>query len=170
MNCNLDGFTVVEGRMRLALSIAIGLAVAACGRPDAVAEEENTASLPPIDSSAPSVAGARPDNATATGPRAVAAAAIPPALQGRWGLTPGDCMTSHGDEGLLTISASEVRFYESVAVPAARVQTSANSISGEFAFTGEGENWTRHQTLELRDGRLVRTERDPIATFRYVRC
>lgn len=79
-------------------------------------------------------------------------------------------MTSHGSEGLLTISANEVRFYESSAVPAARVQTSANSISGDFAFNGEGQNWTRHQTLELRGNTLVRTERDPMATFRYVRC
>lgn len=156
--------------MRLALSITAALALAACGRPDAVAEEENTASLPSVGTDAPSATGARPDNAIATPSGAVAAAAIPPSLHGRWGLTPGDCMTSHGSEGLLTISANQIRFHESVAVPSAGVQTSANSISGDFAFTGEGENWTRHQTFELRDGRLVRTDRDPIATFRYVRC
>lgn len=155
--------------MRLAC-IAIALALGACGRPDAVAEEADTNSLPAVNTSAPSATGARPDNAIATGPGAVAAAAIPPSLRGRWGLTPGDCMTAHGSEGLVTISANEVRFYESVAVPSAGAQTSANSISGEFAFTGEGENWTRHQTFELRGNMLVRTDRDPVASFRYVRC
>jgi len=157
--------------MRLAPWIAIAVALAGCGRPDAVADEaENTESLPSVERSSPSPTGGRPGNAAATASGAVSTAAIPVALQGRWGLTPGDCMTSHGSEGLLTISPTEIRFYESVAVPAAGVQTSANSISGEFAFTGEGENWTRHQTLELRRGTLVRTDRDPVATFRYIRC
>jgi hypothetical protein len=156
--------------MRLALPMATALALAACGRPDVVAEEADTNLLPAVNTSTPSVTGARPDNAVATGPGAVAAAAIPTSLHGRLGLTPGDCMESHGDEGLLTITANEVRFYESVAVPSAKAQTSANSISAEFAFTGEGESWTRHQTFELRGNTLVRTERDPVATFRYVRC
>ena len=158
--------------MRLALTIVAALTMAACGRPDAVAEEEQDAGeLPdPVNRSSPSPTGARPGSATATAPGAVATATIPPSLQGRWGLTPGDCMTSHGSEGLLTISANEVRFYESLAVPSADVQTSANSISGNFAFTGEGQSWTRHQTFELRGTTLVRTDRDPVATFRYVRC
>ena len=79
-------------------------------------------------------------------------------------------MATHGDEGLLTIGANALRFYESVAVPAANVQTSTNSISGDFAFTGEGQQWSKHLSLEIRDDKLVRTERDPLASFRYVRC
>ena len=99
------------------------------------------------------------------------AAAIPAALHGRWGLTPGDCTSTRGDaKGLLTIGADELRFYESRAVPAAKLETSADTISGDFAFTGEGQSWARYQALELQKDRLVRTERDPTDSFSYVRC
>lgn len=96
---------------------------------------------------------------------------IPPALQGRWGMTPEDCTSTRGDaKGLLTITGTELRFYESRAIPDAKVQTGGRSISGDFNFTGEGQTWTRYQTLQIQDGKLVRTESDPMASYTYARC
>ena len=159
--------------MRLALLILATGALAACGGPDPVAEEvENASHLPIINQSSPSPTGAAPAEGVPPGNVvATPAAAIPSDLHGRWGLSPADCTAAPGEaKGLLTIEPGGVRFYESRAVPAANVQTSPGSISGDFAFTGEGQQWTRHVSLEIRDGKLVRTERDPVASFRYVRC
>ena len=92
-------------------------------------------------------------------------------MQGRWGLTPGDCTSTRGDaKGLLLVSEDMLRFYESVARPAGTLETSTNSASGDFAFTGEGMNWKKYEALELQDGKLVRTESNPMASFTYARC
>ncbi len=158
--------------MRILIAAFAIAALSACGRPDPVADEaENAAALPTINQAEPSPTGGPPANAAETAGTPSAAGRMPGALQGRWGLTPVDCTTALGDaKGLLVVNSEELRFYESRAVPAANVQTSANSISGDFAFTGEGQNWTKYQTLQLQDGKLVRTERDPSASFTYVRC
>ena len=166
------GLAAVEAGMKPALTLLAIVALAACGGPETVSEgAENASKLPEINASTSSPSGAAPEAGAPAGnvvtdPGSI----IPAALRGRWGLTPGDCMAAHGDEGLLTISANELRFHESVAVPAGNVQTSSNSVSGDFAFTGEGQQWSKHLYLELRDGKLVRTERDPLASYRYVRC
>jgi hypothetical protein len=159
--------------MKLFLALIPIAALAACGSGDPVANNAaNTSALPEIEQSSPSPSGAAPGQGAPTGNVVTAAVTeIPADIRGRWGLTPRDCTSPLGDaKGLLVINATELRFYESRAVPAGDVQTSANSISGDFAFTGEGQNWTRHVTLEVRDGQLVRTERDPSASFTYVRC
>lgn len=84
---------------------------------------------------------------------------------------PGDCTSTRGDaKGLLTISGSDLRFYESHAIPKGNVKTSADSFSADFAFSGEGMTWTRFQTLELQNGKLVRTESSPMASYTYARC
>ncbi len=154
--------------------LATSLLLAACGKPAAVAEgADNVEGLPAANSAAPSPTGAPPANASTATPAqgGASAAAIPAALQGHWGLTPRDCTSTLGDaKGLLIVNPTELRFYESRAVPAPGVQTSADSISGNFAFTGEGQEWVRHETLEVRGGKLIRTERDPVASFSYVRC
>jgi hypothetical protein len=86
-------------------------------------------------------------------------------------MTPADCTSTRGDaKGLLVVSADWMVFYESEAVPARNVETSNDSISADFAFTGEGQSWTKFQTLTLDDDRLVRTESSPMASFTYVRC
>ena len=100
-----------------------------------------------------------------------AATAIPPTLHGRWGLTPGDCTSTQGDaKGLLIVSASELRFYESRAKPTSNVETDDDSMSGDFAFTGEGQSWTKFQALKLQGQDLVRTETNPSASFNYAKC
>ena len=96
---------------------------------------------------------------------------IPAAFHGRWGLTPADCMPNRSDnKGLLVVNADGMRFYEAQARPAGELRLTPKSVSGSFAFTGEGQNWTKHQVLELQDHKLVRTESDPIASYTYARC
>jgi hypothetical protein len=164
------------------LVLGAAIALAACGgNGGPVAEDaENVTALPSVDNVAggrdgvPSADGAPPQNSagaptasTPTGP----AAAIPAALHGRWGMTPGDCTSTRGDaKGLLVVSADGLRFYESRAVPAANAEASADSFSADFAFTGEDQTWTKYQALTLDADRLVRTESSPMASFTYARC
>lgn len=159
---------------------AAALTLFACGKPDAVDKEaKNADALPVVNSPQASPTGAPPTNvATTPAPPATAettpppsAPKIPVAIQGRWALTPRDCTSPLGDaKGLLVINGSELRFYESRAVPEANVQTSPSSISGNFAFTGEGQSWTKSETFELQQDKLIRTESDPMASFTYARC
>ena len=147
--------------------------VAACSRPDPVADDvANADSLPTLNEVEASPTGAPPVNAEATdGEAPTPASGIPSALQGRWGLTPADCTSTKGDaKGLLIVDTGSLKFYESRAVPSPGIQTSPDSVAGNFAFTGEGQEWTKYETLERKDHKLVRTERDPVATFTYVRC
>ncbi len=158
--------------------LAIACAVlAGCGQSGPVANgAENTASLPAPDQAAPDPTAAAPANATATpsganvsGPSN--ATKIPATLHGRWGMSPGDCTSTRGDaKGLLTISADEMRFYESVAVPDAELAVAPDSIRGNFNFTGEGQSWTKFQDLRLKGGELVRTESNPTASYSYAKC
>ena len=99
------------------------------------------------------------------------AKAIPAAFQGRWGLTPADCVASRSDtKGLLVVAANGLRFYEAQAKPAGELRRTPRSVSGSFAFNGEGQSWKKHQVLELQDHKLVRTESDPMASYTYARC
>jgi len=158
--------------MRIFFTCLAIVALAACGKPDAVADGANNVdALPDVNTPAPSPTGAPPANASASTTPVAPAAAIPAALQGRWGLTPVDCTSTLGDaKGLLIVNSDELRFYESRAVPSPGVETSLDSVSGNFAFTGEGQAWEKYETLELQKDKLVRTERDPVASFTYVRC
>ena len=87
--------------------------------------------------------------------------AIPEALHGRWGLVPADCTSTRGDaKGLITIDAEQIEFYESRAVVEEIEEQDTGMIRARFAFTGEGQEWTR--TIEWRmseDGaKLMRSE------------
>jgi hypothetical protein len=145
--------------------------LAACSRPDPVANNEADAALLPAPANASTASPTGGPPAKAAPPTAGVGSSLPASLQGRWGLTPGDCTSTRGDaKGLLVVGPGELRFYESRAVPSPGIHTSPNSASGNFAFTGEGQEWTKYETLQLQDGKLVRTERDPNASFTYVRC
>ena len=156
----------------------LALGLAACGEAGPVADNAlNSAALPaPAEANVSNPTGAPPpaNSSAEAAPGAVASAAaamIPAMLHGRWGLTPGDCTSTRGDnKGLLTISATELRFYESRAVPVGHVNRSADSFSAEYAFTGEGMEWKKYQTLELQGDKLVRTESNPTTSYTYARC
>lgn len=101
---------------------------------------------------------------------------IPPALQGRWGLVPGDCTTTRGDgKGLLIISGSALRHYESVGQLRNVSSAAPSSLSGTFAYAGEGMNWTRAVTLSVQDNGQSLDFRDsgadaPPNSRTYTRC
>jgi len=155
------------------ITSALFLTLFACGKPDPVDETAAgaAASLPDVTRPAPSATG-EPHVATAPAePLPAAATAIPASLQGRWGLTPADCMPERSDaKGLLVVTNGEMRFYESRAVPSGDVQTDLKSMSGHFAFTGEGQSWSKYEALKIDKQMLVRTEANPTASFSYAKC
>ena len=147
------------------------LAIVACDGSKPVDDKaRNTAGLPDINASAPSATG-EPHGATlpAQSPPAPNGK-IPAALQGRWGLTPADCMGRSDAKGLLVITPNDLQFYESRAAPGADVQMDADSIGGNFAFTGEGQSWTKYESLKVDRNRLTRTETKPMVSFSYAKC
>src|SRR3954452_16808212 len=109
------------------------LTVVACGGSDPVdGEDNNTAGLPVINDAVPDASGSAPEKGTqAQTTVPVPASAIPPALHGRWGLTPMDCTSTRGDaKGLLIVGPADLKFYESRAVPGPDTQTGGDSLSG----------------------------------------
>ena len=163
-----------------AVCLAAGtlLWVTACGKPEPVASNVAAAKPPvPAKADAPDPLGGPPENTASAQGQAPPTApdkpapAIPAALQGRWGLAPEDCPSTRGDaKGLLVVEPGALRFYESRAVPSPGAQADSDSITGNFRFTGEGQSWTKFETLELREGRLVRTESNPAASYTYAKC
>ena len=148
------------------------LAIVACSRNDPVDDKAtNTAGLPDINVQAPSTAGEPHADTSPVTQAPAAQAALPAAMQGRWGLTPADCMPGRSDaKGLMTISASDIRFYESRAVPGGDVQTDPQIVSGNFNFTCEGQTWTRYEAIKVDGQKLIRTESNPTASFTYAKC
>ena len=160
--------------MRLAKLTMLGIAFAAAAcRPDAsdqniiidnnVAANADIDVLPADESSIANV-----ENAAAA-----AAAAIPAAFHGRWGMAEGDCTSTRGDaKGLITITGDTITFYESRAKLGRVTQNAPENFTGVFDFTGEGQNWTKEQNLKLTgsSNTLVRTETEPTASFTYRRC
>lgn len=156
-------------RIRLPIFASLMVAVlAACEKRDPVADEANAIAPAPVtNDNAGAVAGAPPPISSAADPRGP----IPVPLQGRWGLTPADCEPGRSDaKGLLVISANELRFYESRGVPGTSIESSAQGMSGNFNFTGEGQSWSKYVSLKLTTDGLVRTERNPAASYTYARC
>lgn len=162
-------------RFRLpVISVTLIAAIAACSKPGPVAKDANDVTSLPVASrqNADTPAGGPPGShaATAAAP-SPPTAPLPSVLQGRWGLTPGDCTSALGDaKGLLVINAGELRFYESRAVPSASATSDTHSITGNFRFTGEGQTWTRFEKIELQKDKLVRTETNPAASYTYAKC
>ena len=153
-------------------SILLVLSVAACGGPDPVDDKAaRTTGLPDANVPAPSPAGEPRANTRPAKALPAPAARIPASLQGRWGLTPADCTAGRGDaKGLLIVTPDDLHFYESRAVPVDGIATSDDSISGNFAFTGEGQSWTKYEALKVEKQRLTRTETKPMASFTYAKC
>lgn len=155
------------------ISCALVLALVACGKGGPVDTKAmaNAAALPDVKVSAPSTIGEPHKQTEPAQPLPAAAMKIPTALQGRWGLTPAACFASRRDpKGLLVVTDGNLDFYESRAAPSADVEADGHSISGNFAFTGEGRSWTRYEALKVENDRLTRTETNPSASFSYAKC
>jgi len=155
----------------LALPFVALFALAACdagtrdGERTIATEAEATA---PAEPAAPA--------ATSTPNPAPAAATIPAAIQGRWGLVAADCTSTRGDaKGLLTIDGTTLRFYEAVGTLGEVAEATDTRLRAAFDFTGEGMTWRRDEALEVADeGRtLLRREYGEDAApgpFRYNKC
>ena len=132
----------------------LALALAACGSNEEPAAEEPVATATPTP----------------------LPTEIPADYQGRWGMTAEDCTgDTAAAKGLLEITASELKFYESVGTLGAVTGATGDRFRGEFAFTGEGMSWERDVVLDLREGGkiLVRREFGEGASpeaFDYTRC
>jgi len=141
--------------------------IAACDKRDPVEDEANL--IPPsatTNDSAGPVAGGPPPAAGHGQP-----GTIPMTIQGKWGITPADCIAGRSDaKGLLTIGPEELKFYESRATPGTSIEANDQGISGNWNFAGEGERWTEYVSLKLQNDGLVRTERNPPMTYTYARC
>jgi len=109
----------------------------------------------------------------ATGAPRPSANAIPAAFHGRWALVAGDCGPDAGAaKGLLTISGGMLRFYESVGKPVIVTYPTPSRMEGRFSFSGEGMDWSKDMVLKLegKGDTLIRSERDPAASYTYRRC
>ena len=134
--------------------LALALALAACGSNEEPAADETAAA--PTPTPLPTE--------------------IPADYQGRWGMNEADCTgDAAAAKGLLEISPTELKFYESVGTLEAVTAATGGRFRGEFAFTGEGMEWERDVVLDLREGGkiLVRREFGEDASpepFDYTRC
>ena len=162
-------------------TIASIMTMGACsGRDPVAADANNVANAPAaeIDVLPPDESDATPTNELEFGvdgasasPVEGAPGKIPASLRGRWGMTPGDCTSTRGDnKGLLVVTAEGMKFYESRATPAGELKTTGTSASGDFNFTGEGMTWKKYEALEIQNNKLVRTESGPMKSFAYARC
>lgn len=153
------------------LSVVLTLALAGCQQADSemtTGDTEGTvapSTVPAADTASPAPTAA-PTGAVAT--------AIPAALHGRWGMVPADCTSTRGDaKGLLTIAPTSLTFYESVGRLGTVRSSSDMAIRADYAFTGEGMNWTRDVELSVSGDTMTRTDRggdEPGGPFTYTRC
>lgn len=101
---------------------------------------------------------------------------IPAAIRGRWGLAAADCTSTKGDaKGLLTIDATNLRFYESHGELARIRERGASRIVADYKFSGEGMEWDRLMLLDAQGGGKTLVRRDygedaDAALLRYTRC
>lgn len=169
-------------RTRFTLPALLAFALAACRQPAddtniTIDNEVNAAeaanaeieTLPPNDSSA-----AAQDTPAATPMTEAAAPAklptqIPAQLHGRWGLVRADCTSTRGDaKGLIDVSDTRIKFYETLATLKEQRPAIATSFSGLFGFTGEGQTWEKVVTLTRTGDTLKRADKD--GNFTYTRC
>lgn len=151
------------------------LALAACGGNDDPSPREVDTAVATANAQAEAAndqAEASPAPVPAATPTV---AAIPMAFHGRWGMVPNDCDPARDDaKGLIEIDSSSLKFYESRARLTEVTQDAPENFTGTFAFSGEGETWTRSENLKLTgsSNTLTRTETgdEPATVVTYKRC
>ena len=164
--------------MRLApvLFFSAALMLAACGSDGPVADGATDATFPEQETAPPDEMTGAGDaeagsSATPSAPATRASAAIPQSLRGRWSHDPAGCSAETPSAGsLMVVTAGELRFEGSRAIPSASIESSPDSMSGEFTFESGDKAWTRFLSIELREGQLVRTQSGPMESYTYIRC
>lgn len=160
------------------------LGLAACAKqdePEPAATETATVAPMPVEPAPADTIPPAP--ATSAIPEAMHSAAnealpttIPAAIQGRWGLVPKDCTSTAGDaKGLLTVSATQLKFYESVAKLGKVAEGDESRIKASFTYSGEGQSWVHTVVLDVQDGGRTLTRRNygpdaAPAALKYTRC
>ena len=86
-----------------------------------------------------------------------------------------NALTRADNKGLLTITPTTLKFYESIGVLGAISERTDTRLRAAFAFEGEGMKWNRDMTLDVQDGgkTLIRREYGDDAApgpFKYSRC
>ena len=156
----------------VATAALIALALAACQRnnDENIAIDESNTLNAEIETLPPDEAVSDQGNSEDTGNGAAPAeASIPAQYQGRWGMVPADCTSTRGDaKGLISIGDTTIRFFESTATLKEQRPAIAEAFSGLFAFTGEGQSWTKVITLTRTGDTLKRAEEG--ANYSYRRC
>lgn len=156
----------------VATAALIALALAGCQRKDDdnIAIDESNTLNAEIETLPPDEAVSDEGNTGgASNAAALAEAPIPAQYQGRWGIAPADCTSTKGDaKGLITIGDKTIRFFESTATLKEQRPTIPEAFSGLFAFTGEGQSWTKAITLTRTGDTLKRAEEG--ANYTYRRC
>jgi hypothetical protein len=169
------------------LTVAAAYALAGCSQEPTQPSAEGTGTPAVAQTSEPAIVEPfSPPEAVESLPAAPApsadasatttATAIPAAIRGRWGLVPADCTSKLGDaKGLLTISSSQLKFYESVAKLGTVKEAEDSRIRATFAYSGEGQTWTQDVVLDVQDGgkTLIRRDygRDALpGPLKYARC
>lgn len=106
-------------------------------------------------------------------PLDIAITQFPTAYNGRWGMTPGDCILGASDaKGLISIQGSLVKFYESVGTMRNGKRETLFAISSDFEMVGEGQKWQTHARYQLETDRksLIRQDSGTGQRFAYTRC
>lgn len=164
------------------MALSFALVLSACSKaedePDASA---STPSLTTAEQSEPVAEGG--DDLTGPDVPAIAPSEqntemveIPKSIRGRWGLVARDCTATAGEaKGLLTVSATQLTFYESVAALGKVTLADPNRMRGTFRYSGEGQSWIQDVALELQaDGKtMIRRDFGPDALpgpQKYTRC
>ncbi len=160
----------------------LALSIVACSQTDPnniAIDESNGASattdvetLPPSEESGTAVDNGA-NNMGGDNEAAPIPPVIPAAFRGRWGLVPADCTSTRGDaKGLIDIDGNSIKFYEARAMLTKVMMNAPENFTGTFAFTGEGQTWTKSQNLKLTgsSNTLIRGDTDPVASFTYKRC
>ncbi len=166
----------MQRTVRTILIICATMTMAACGSSSEDGTAQDDPAAPVATDSIPAATEPADTSPLPASPDTAVLTAIPQAMQGRWGMVPADCTSTKGDaKGLITVSARDIRFYESVGTIGTISQGDANHIRANFAFTGEGMEWTREMGMTLEDGgnALIRQEfgQDAIPGLqRYTKC
>ena len=138
----------------------------------AASAERAPVSAPAQDGPMPPADDAGDDaDAPADAPAGAPGTTIPARWHGDWAADEAGCREPDAHIEGLTVSADELRFHESIAVPRRVDRLDADSIRVESDYDGEGQQWTATQVLRLSDGdATLQVDGPDGASMTRIRC
>lgn len=158
--------------MRKITALLLFLALAACSGKEQAATNEAVAEAAIAHIEASATGNVAPGLPVADKEAKLDRSALPPAFEGRWGMTPADCDIARGDtRGLLSITGSKLTFWDAGATASVVGGSSRYKVVADLALSDHGRKWQRRDTFELTNAgtTLQRTEAAG-KTYRYERC